>query len=614
MILPPQVRAVAVDLLRPPENYRLDMAVLTTYTVDLEMLLALPLAVLSHSDDGVSDLLMDPLRLVQALREASDRIHVFVDQSGIAIPNEGRDLFALLESSVHPVRAPNGGVFHPKVWLARFTSDDESMQPLFRLAILSRNLTFDRSWDVALASEGIARGRNIAGNRPLGELVAALPSFAAKANRPLQTEVAERVRHLAAEARRTAFPAPDGFKSPITFHAFGLAKTRKPSGGPWPPRIDGSRILAVAPFVSKSELERIAKFVKHKRSKHKRRRVLISRPEELDQLPKEVLAEWEEILVMVDNASADSDSDATRLSGLHAKMIAIEHGGQVTWCFGSANLTTAAFTGKNIEIIAHISGYKKRSQVSRGIDGFLDAFCGLCEQYCAATVEEEQGEDEKEAEERRTAEERLEQTKKALIESKSLEVVCQRSGDVWQWRLQGRVALCEGIQVKVWPCSLTKDRAHDLELPTFWTLPASALTAFVAFRLSAKIDCVDDVRMALKLPTKGVPKDRDAQILRSMIDSSANLLRFLRALLGGLDRPEGHTPSDGDGQTAVGWGQTLDGETLLEDILRTASRDPTRLDVVRRLVTDLRRTEEGRAILPDDLYAMWTAVDQTLKE
>ena len=44
---------------------------------------------------------------------------------------------------------------------------------------------------------------------------------------------------------------------------------------------------------------------------------------------------------------------------------------------------------------------------------------------------------------------------------------------------------------------------------------------------------------------------------------------------------------------------------LLEDMLRAASRDPTRLDVVRRLVTDLRTTSEGRTILPDDLYDVW---------
>ena len=607
MILPPQVRTVAVDLLRAPENYRLDMAVLTTYTLDLETLLALPLAVLSYSDDGVNDLLADPLGLLQGLREATDRIHVFVDESGIAIPNEGRDLFALLESGVHPVRAPNGGVFHPKVWLARFTSDDDSMQPLLRLAVLSRNLTFDRSWDVALASEGFARGRNIAGNRPLGELVAGLPSFAAKANRPLQTKVAERVRDLAAEARRTAFPAPDGFKSPITFHAFGLATTRRRSGGPWPPKIDGSQVLAVAPFVSASAIKQIAAY-----GKDERRRVLISRPEELDQLKRAVLAEWGEVLVIADAASADADSDATRLSGLHAKMIAIEHGRQVTWCFGSANLTGAAFTGSNVEIVANISGHKGRGQVTRGIDGFVSAFRDLCEPYCPAAAEEE--EDETEAKERLAAKDRLEQTKKALIESESLEVVCQRSGDVWQWRLQGAAALCEGIQVKVWPCSLTEDRARKLELPTSWVLPAGALTAFVAFRLSTEINCVDDARLALKLPMKGAPEDRDAQILRSMIDSPASLLRFLRALLGGLDRPEGHSPSDGESQTAFGLGQTLGGEMLLEDMLRAASQDPARLDVVRRLVTDLRKTSEGRTILPDDLYDVWTAIDQTLRD
>ena len=65
-------------------------------------------------------MLADPLLLTQALREAGDRIHVFVDETGIAIPGKERELYAMLESSVHPVRAPNGGVFHPKVWVARF--------------------------------------------------------------------------------------------------------------------------------------------------------------------------------------------------------------------------------------------------------------------------------------------------------------------------------------------------------------------------------------------------------------------------------------------------------------------------------------------------------------
>ena len=156
-MLSPDSRAVAIDFLRPPAGYALDAAVLTTFSLDLEALLALPLAVLAHADGGVDEVLAGPLLLLEALRQAGDRVHVFVDQAGIAIPRAERSLYAMLEASVHPVRAPNEGAFHPKVWLARFRCEDEP--PLIRVAVLSRNLTFDRSWDIALTSEAIPAGK-----------------------------------------------------------------------------------------------------------------------------------------------------------------------------------------------------------------------------------------------------------------------------------------------------------------------------------------------------------------------------------------------------------------------------------------------------------------------
>ena len=167
-MLSTDARAIAMDLLRPPPGYRLDRAVLTTYSLDLEALLALPLAVLAHADSSINELLEDPLLLIQALREAGDRISVFVDEAGIGIPRAARPLYAMLESSVHPVRAPNGGVFHPKVWLARFNHDVD--EPLLRIAVLSRNLTFDRSWDIALTSDGQpAAKRRSSHSRDLGD-------------------------------------------------------------------------------------------------------------------------------------------------------------------------------------------------------------------------------------------------------------------------------------------------------------------------------------------------------------------------------------------------------------------------------------------------------------
>ena len=44
-MLPPDSRTTAFELIRPPSGYRLDFAVLTTYTLDLEALLVLPLSV-----------------------------------------------------------------------------------------------------------------------------------------------------------------------------------------------------------------------------------------------------------------------------------------------------------------------------------------------------------------------------------------------------------------------------------------------------------------------------------------------------------------------------------------------------------------------------------------
>ena len=107
-MLSPDARTVAVDLLRPPAGFRLDCAVLTAYSLDLETLLALPLAVLAHADGGIDELLADPLLLLEALREAGERISVFVDEGAIAAPRTARVLYAMLEASVHPVRAPNG--------------------------------------------------------------------------------------------------------------------------------------------------------------------------------------------------------------------------------------------------------------------------------------------------------------------------------------------------------------------------------------------------------------------------------------------------------------------------------------------------------------------------
>ena len=594
-MLAPDSRTVALELLRPPAEYSLDFAVLTTYTLDLEAMLALPLGVVSRSEQGVEELLADPLLLLEALRQAGERFQVFVDRAGIAVPRVRRELYAMLEPSVHPVRAPAGGSFHPKVWVMQFTSEGSS--PLLRVAILSRNLTFDRSWDVALASEASPTpGVQIVQSAPLAEFLRRLPDLG---DQTLQPNISAQVLHLADQVACTAFPAPDGFfDQPIAFHVLGL--TRPPRS--WRPMVGGYRSLAIAPFVNRTGLDAIAQTADTER-------ILVSTQEALDQLHPDALAAWNRVNTLSDAALDEpEDHSSLRPNGLHAKMLAVEHGWNVSWYVGSANLTAAGLTGRNVEVMAEISARKgRRNGVGgRGIGRFFaSGFDTLCLPYRRSPVDPEDPEVI-------AAHQHLKAAQATLLEA-DLQVVCRAADDDWTWTLEGAVEpVPDDIALTAWPVSVPETHARTLHPPLAWTLPIRRLTSLVAFRLHVPLETVDDLVLALKLPTEGMPDDRMHHVLVNLISDRQRFLAFLRALLGGLegmaDWARNANGAEEDGAWAVGSGEG----SLLEDLVRAASRDPKRLDPVRRLIADFRGSDQGRQIVPDDLHALWTAVDNAL--
>lgn len=593
-MLSPDARQVAIDLLRPPTGYRLDHTVMTTYSLDLEVLLALPLAVLAQADGGVEELLENPLLLLQSLREASDRVHVFVDEGGIAVPGQARELYAALEPSVNPVRAPGGGAFHPKVWVVRFTADDRP--PLLRVAVASRNLTDDRSWDVALVSEAdVGDGGADAGSPELARLIGALPSLG---RRGLDQGLAASLERLASELAITAFPAPEGFDGTVRFHALGLdGRTNQP----WQPMETATRVLAVAPFVNAGGLDCLL-------GARPRRTQLVSQVDALDALSASAFARWDDVQVVMDEAVDEGEDDAAhnRPSGLHAKVVAMEFGFHAHWFVGSANLTRAAFGGSNVEMMAEIVGPKGRDGSARGvrIDRFLDAGFGqLCVPYRVSDSPEE---DAAAAEARQA----LESARDAVLDAE-VAVVCEPLDDAWRWALTGALPEHPHVGVTAWPVSVGEDQAQPLSEAMAWVMPLERLTSFVAFRFRATAD-VEDLTLVVKLPAHGMPDGRMDRVLRMVINSPERFLQFLRALLGGLDGLVDWAQSeDGDAGDWNAQGQ-LDAETLLEDLLRAAAKDPERLETVRQLMDDLAAEQGGDTVVPQDLYAIWQAVDTAM--
>jgi len=180
-MLDPYDRKHLKEILRPPEGYVLDYAIGTTYSLDLLALMTAPVAFTifeTESDFSKIDLLV----LVETLRRYAGRISIFCNAGKIKIPeNYNMHLSSLLEGSVFQVLPSNGdAVFHPKVWVLRYIS--ESGPVAYRFLCLSRNLTYDRSWDTALVLDGIVfeRQRPIVANQPLSDFIASLPGLLQK--------------------------------------------------------------------------------------------------------------------------------------------------------------------------------------------------------------------------------------------------------------------------------------------------------------------------------------------------------------------------------------------------------------------------------------------------
>src|SRR4051794_13480595 len=173
-MLEPDGRALLLDALRPPDGYRLDYAVATTFTLHLDTALSVPLSFLSRrlADSG------DPIALMEAVRAAADRLDVFHQTGMMAMPPSRSPIFSFLEPVLHAVRRPKAGhLFHPKLWVLRYAAEDDASDVRMRLVVPSRNLTADRSWDLCLQLDGLLGFEVIEDNKPVADLLGALPGM-----------------------------------------------------------------------------------------------------------------------------------------------------------------------------------------------------------------------------------------------------------------------------------------------------------------------------------------------------------------------------------------------------------------------------------------------------
>lgn len=161
-------------ILAPPTGFYLDFAVGTTYSLDLDALVGASLA-LGLSEETDSELMNNPVCLLEALRCIGDKVALFCEGGQIHMPSKVTPLYILLEKIVFSVKtARRKGIasfpsFHPKFWLIRYKHNNGEFR--YRLIILSRNLTFDRSWDITYFMDGKVADTESDKNEPVSDFL-----------------------------------------------------------------------------------------------------------------------------------------------------------------------------------------------------------------------------------------------------------------------------------------------------------------------------------------------------------------------------------------------------------------------------------------------------------
>ncbi|HEX8174612.1 MAG TPA: phospholipase D family protein [Pyrinomonadaceae bacterium] len=609
-MLEPQSRRHLLEALRPPPGYTLDCAIGTTFSLDLLTLLTAPLAfTLFDWEDEEGQPTGDPLALLEAVRRYAERISIFCHAGQIAVPKGNQPLFSYLESSVFAVTPRQSGrVFHPKLWILRFTTDEQA--PLFRLLCLSRNLTFDHAWDTVLILEGeyIERRNAYSSNHPLGDFVAELPRLAL---RPLPKKVLADINRVQHELRRVIFEPPEGFDE-IYFWPLGIEGTKRS----WPfaareRHLD--RMLVVSPFVSDSCLQQLAEECNS--------RLLISRPEELDLLESGSLERFEHVYVLSSAANPQEEADEVQsditqehLSGLHAKLYIADAGWKARIWTGSANATYAAFNG-NVEFLVELVGEKSRC----GINAFLSqaqgqtSFRDMLQEFTPS----EQAPDTKQ----KSLERMVELARREISVARFAAQITPVDG-ANTFRLSLRIeegyslSLPQGTSVRCWPITLHEAAAitlatDSLDLATFSSISFEAITSFFAFEIIATED--DEraaTRFVLNIPLTGAPEDRRERILRSLLSSKERVLRFILFLLaeGGTDASAillatRARLSGKEGNRSKGIELPL-----FENLVRALDRNPTKLDQVSRVINELMKSPEGLQLLPEGFNSIWEPI------
>ncbi len=345
-------------ILYPPMNFKLDFAIGTTYSLDLDALVGSSIS-LGLSQETDSNLKDNPIFLLEALRSTGDKIALFCEKGRIRLPNNPTQLYILLEDMVFQVDNPKQikdkyASFHPKFWLLRFTDDNENI--LYKLIVLSRNLTFDRSWDISFSMNGEKIDEKTNKNEPISKFIEFLMEYSTN------DEKTNKMKKIVEELSYIKFDLDSKIFDDFEFIINGLDEKYSIQNYPlFKDNWDG--LFIMSPFLSKTVIKGF-----NERKNKNSKAILLSRYNSLENLKPEDCDNFEIYSLkneIIDGEDLISEGVGENLKqDIHAKLYLMEKDEDSDLYLGSLNASHNALFG-NIELMIKLHAKKKKFNIKK---------------------------------------------------------------------------------------------------------------------------------------------------------------------------------------------------------------------------------------------------------
>ena len=582
------------ELLMPKDDYELDYAVGLTYSLDLEALLGVPVSLgMLGEIDTIHN--MNPYLLLEAIRRSSDKIAIFCNAGSMKLPQHILSVYALLEKSVFEVLLPQGegsrrANFHPKLWVLKYSRSKNDSY--IKVITLSRNLTFDNSFDVAVELTGIVGKTLQPRNRPLVDMLRYVAGYASNSKESEIEAIAKAIMRADLHSIRDADDAGDAYGlgddfEDYAFHPFGIQGYMK-RAMPLLIKPGSGSALIVSPFISKE--------VAGSFNAIKGLKVLVTRLSELDNdliklfdevyvardevMTNEIIQEDSQGVVLSDDRSEDYASE-TALTGenaerntfsmtkrdIHAKMYLIKdmtgRQPQDSFFVGSLNATNNAFY-HNVEFLLELK-CKPASNISDVIyrDVIAEGKGAFERVYEVDETEEKPGDSKTDFSDILYAE------LKAVVTSDNGQYTVRIS-------IQGAI----NAPAEIAPLYKESDIKALIDGVEFTALKLTELSLFYVIKR-------ENTSIVIKIPTAGFPgQERDDAIFKDIIGNKNEFMKYVAFMLTddyaeAIIETEG--PGDGSGDSETGRNNIP--IAVYENLLRTAARKPERLDAVGEIIT-----------------------------